>query len=584
MKLRDRAWPFFAFAFLLYVPSIAFDYALDDRAVTFQNKFVTDGFAGFGRILTTFYWAGFWNANAGLFRPLSLLLFASEWQLFPQQPHVAHAINVLLYATCAALLYRTLRDLFRGTSPAISVVATLVWIAHPAHTEVVANIKSADELLSVLFFLLMIRARSAVTAAVFFFLALLSKEGAVLFAPVVLLALVLFRGARGRKLLTFAAALCVPLAIWLAWHTAVVRATPVIAYRYVDNSLLAAPNLPSRIATAIQMQGRYLIKAVFGYPLAYDASFNQIPNVSPFDAGAIVSLLICAALIVVALMRIRATPILSFGILTYFVLFALTSNVFLLIGATMADRFLFAPTIGFAIAAGWLLAKRPQLTAVIVVVYAFETLARTPAWRSDATLFETDVGNAPRSARVHDNYGTLLMNDAFTTTDEPRHKARLIDVAFEQFSIAAAIDSLDYGAQFSLGQLEYHRGHYPQSAAWSAKAIDTYHRLGAAPPDPSLYLNLADAYLMAARYDDAIAALTEAEKRWPGDARIAIKLGNANVGKRDFNAAAAEFERAVRLDPNSIEAWDKLANVSGMRGDLKRAQEAFGREAELRAH
>src|SRR5437660_273353 len=56
---------------LLYANTISHHYALDDVAVVYQNKYTTHGFAGIGKMLTTFYWQGYWEFNAGLYRPLS---------------------------------------------------------------------------------------------------------------------------------------------------------------------------------------------------------------------------------------------------------------------------------------------------------------------------------------------------------------------------------------------------------------------------------------------------------------------------------------------------------------------------------
>jgi len=56
----------FAFAFLLYANTLGHSYALDDVAVIHQNKYTMEGFAGIPKMLTTFYWAGYWGSNAGL--------------------------------------------------------------------------------------------------------------------------------------------------------------------------------------------------------------------------------------------------------------------------------------------------------------------------------------------------------------------------------------------------------------------------------------------------------------------------------------------------------------------------------------
>ena len=63
---------------------------------------------------------------------------------------------------------------------------------------------------------------------------------------------------------------------------------------------------------------------------------------------------------------------------------------------------------------------------------------------------------------------------------------------------------------------------------------------------------------------------------------MAMKAGNAHFALGDVAGAAAAFEQAVKLDPSSVEAWDKLANTKGMLGDIDRSREAFARVAVLR--
>ena len=107
------------------------------------------GFAGIKNIFTSDVWH-FQNLNLGYYRPLSLVSFAVEQQLFPNNPHVSHFVNVLLYSLTAFLLYFLLLKIFNRKHPLFSLVVTLLFIAHPLHTEVVANIKSRDEILSFL--------------------------------------------------------------------------------------------------------------------------------------------------------------------------------------------------------------------------------------------------------------------------------------------------------------------------------------------------------------------------------------------------------------------------------------------------
>ena len=71
----------------------------------------------------------------------------------------------------------------------------------------------------------------------------------------------------------------------------------------------------------------------------------------------------------------------------------------------MALRFLYLPSIGFAVAVAalvWRLKNEKAARAVLaalVVLFAARTLARNPAWASDGALAAADVDNGTRSFR-----------------------------------------------------------------------------------------------------------------------------------------------------------------------------------------
>src|ERR1035437_6721840 len=103
-----------AFAFILYAQSISFDYAYDDGPMIKDNKFTVLGFKGIPDILTKDYWAG-WSKSSRTpeYRPTSLIMFATEWALFPDNPHIGHLINILLYTLSCWILYLLLCKLFK---------------------------------------------------------------------------------------------------------------------------------------------------------------------------------------------------------------------------------------------------------------------------------------------------------------------------------------------------------------------------------------------------------------------------------------------------------------------------------------
>ncbi|HTF04070.1 MAG TPA: tetratricopeptide repeat protein [Bacteroidia bacterium] len=586
-----------AIAFLLYIQSVGFNYALDDRAVLFDNDFVKDGFGGFGKILSTFYWAGYWESNAGLFRPVSLLLFATEWQIFGDNPGAFHFVHTVLYALVSMQLFFFLRTLFKDSSVTLAFLATLIWIVMPIHTEVAANLKSADEILSLLFSLLAFRQllkwkdsqqmKTLLFSCGYFFLALLSKEGAALMLPIGLLMLFMFRGATLQQLIRPGIFLFAVSLVWFAWHTWVISNAPaeMITYDYHNNALLSSNSRIDQLGTAIAIQGHYWMKMIVGYPLSYNYSFNEIPVNGFADAWAIVSLIGIAGGLAWSLMNLKKNPIPAFGILFYLVAFALTGNIFYLIGETMGDRLAFVPSVGFAILVSWGILKltkgmsvqgfhQSALTAGIVIclLWTVLTFTRSKAWAYESTLFTADVEHAPGSARVHYNYGVLLMGNAQSEPDEAKRN-QLLTEAHTEFTTAYGIDSLDIQSCFNLGVVEYRRKNYAESVKWSRRVMDIL------PGYSDVYVNLADAYVIQEQYDSAASYYQKSMDATGKNATVMIKMGNVSFGSKDTAMAIKYYQEATVLDTSSVEALNKLGNVCGMYGDYTRSNEAFAKLA-----
>ncbi|HEV8411363.1 MAG TPA: DUF1736 domain-containing protein, partial [Gemmatimonadaceae bacterium] len=301
------------FALALYANTLGNRFAFDDAVVVQGNKLTHQGFAGIPKLLSTFYWAGYWDYNTGLYRPLSMIGFAIQWQFFRDAAGWYHAVSVLLYAITIVLLFGTLRKLLSAYSPMVAFVATLIFAAHPTHTEVVANIKSQDELLCFIFALLTIQLilrnvqspsrANILLACVCFFLALLAKEGALVFLGAILLMLYFFRDADAKAIVRNMAPLIAVSVLWLALHQWAVHtnAPPTHPYNIDDNSLVGAGTFLEREATAFYMMGRYLLLLFFPTTLSYDYSYNEIPIISFANAKAIVPLLVYAALVGIAI-------------------------------------------------------------------------------------------------------------------------------------------------------------------------------------------------------------------------------------------------------------------------------------------
>ncbi|MEN9415761.1 MAG: hypothetical protein RLZ62_2065, partial [Bacteroidota bacterium] len=203
----------FVFAFLLYANTLTHGFVLDDAIVITDNMFTQQGVNGIGGILSKDTFFGFFKVegkealvSGGRYRPMTLVIFALIYQVAGASPFVFHLLTIILFAATCVLLYRLLLMLF-GTenehSSLLAWVSALLFAAHPIHTEVVANIKGCDEIVTLLGSLgtlcLILKSFDSgeskwnILAGIVFFLTCLSKENAAAFVVVVPLALWFFR-------------------------------------------------------------------------------------------------------------------------------------------------------------------------------------------------------------------------------------------------------------------------------------------------------------------------------------------------------------------------------------------------------
>lgn len=557
------------FAFFVYSNTFKHGYVLDDFSVIRENWVVKKGTEGIPTILKTNYRYGYWNSQGTLYRPIPLILFALEWEYFPDNPGVAHIINVLLYTLLCMVLFLTLKRILNGFTIAVPFIAALIFAIHPVHTEVVANIKSADEILSMLFVLLSLlwlwkyltsnKLTQLLISLVLFFLSFASKEGTVTFLFLIPIMIFFFTETSLKKNILISLSFVIPAAIFLFIRYRVLGAADISDMISVaDNSLKAAPDWISQKATAILILGKYLLLLIFPYPLSSDYSFNQIPNVSLLNIWALLSTILHAALLIYAVITIKKKGLFSFSILFYLISMALYSNLFILIGSNMGERFLFVGSLGFTIALAYGLlkilrmdttfthygsvsdffkktGKALAIVAVLVVAGSWVSLDRNKAWESNYTLYSTDVKTSTNSSHMHYHYGLTTMKDK--SIDEAGNviAPAYLDTAIAEFKKAIEI--------------------YPSYA-------DVYEQLGLA-------------YFRKNQTDSSIYYYEEALKLHPGKARTYSNMGIIYFNKKEFGKALEVYKTAVQLDPHFADGYMNLGSTYGTLGKPREAIKSF---------
>jgi len=620
--------------FALYLNTMKNGYCLDDFNAIPKNSFVQEGIAGIPKLMTIDFWY-FENLNLGYYRPLSLVTFAIEHSFFGENTAVNHFDNALLYGLSGFMLFMFLMQLFPARNPAFAFLISLIFMTNPLHTEVVANIKSRDEILSFLNTFIALNLafkytstksrKDLIWSIVFFYLALLSKETAVvglaliplflyyagLKIPVVLKRSIVYVGA---SILFF-----LQKRYFLGGNTARIP-NDIINYPYVASSV--------RLPSLFHLFGFSLQKLIYPLPLSYDYSYNQIPASHWSDFWAILGLLSFIALAYVCVKGILKRSVWSLGLAIFFITIAPMLGFVMLRGGIMAERFLYAPVLGFALILVYALGhianqmkdKTVKLldwiktnaiaTGVVLVLcsfYSVATVQRNPAWKDNISLFGTDSEHALNSAQVHRHYGTALVEAAAAEKDTL--KKRQFEVkGVSELQKAIAIDS-EFGEAYCEIGYAYQGVYLVNDSAvkYFRKAIETapglvtsYNNLGVIYQNTGR-MKLASYYYNKAlevnpHYPDAIQHAADLKKatgldvhempeeidnhnsqvvktltsnvtpKTPQDAEFVnyFNQGAALVSKGDYETAIAYLKKAEALKPEHEQTMLELANCYGL--------------------
>ncbi|MCY7411195.1 MAG: tetratricopeptide repeat protein [Chitinophagales bacterium] len=627
------------FAFALYANTLVNEFTVDDDMVIMKNDFTTQGISALPKIFSTAYRAGYTDRNEGLYRPLSVAMFAAEWELAGKNPFLYHLLNVLLYVITAVVLFLTLKLMLEGKNLLLPFLIALLFIAHPVHTEVIANVKSGDEVLAFLFSMLTIyfslkfvgteRKKFMLMSMLCFFLALLSKESAVTIVALVPLTLYFFKTPVKKQWSSIAIGLVLPLIIYFIIRYSVLKGiTNFSEILLINNSLAAAQNdFAIRTATAIYILGRYVLLLFIPHPLSYDYSFNSVPLVSFSDARALISLLIFIALAFIAVKGIKKKNPVAFGIFFFAISIALVSNIIILIEATMAERFLYMPSLGFCIAIVFFTTKILKVNhstvacagvidlvkknyrmslifGVVLILFSIKTFSRNFVWKDNFTLLQHDIKTNPNSARILYSIGsTYIFEKGLSEVDSNKQKQ---DYRQGIGYLQKGLDILpEYGdAWFNMGLAYNYLEDYKNAAPSFDKGFEhttkpsQQHYIGAGiaygemkeyPKSFSCFNrvfetndtcydasnNLGMFYSRIGKYDSSILLLTKAINLKPNLGKPYYNMGNTYAYKGDYITAIEWYNKAIANEPKLSVAYVNMGNSYGALKEYPKALEAF---------
>ncbi len=585
--------------FIIYGNSIKNDYSLDDHLVIKNHPYTTKGLKGLKDIFTHHSFYEYRNKYS--YRPILLTSFAIEYQLFGANPHVSHFISILLYALLCYLVFLFLSEIFTPDNYLLKWMIVALFIAYPLHTEVVDNIKSRDELLVGIFgFATLWHSIRFVKdnkmyrwAYIILFLGLgyLTKPNIFVYLGGIFLVLGIFQGDKKkliRSLLVLVSGVALLAVSIILFKKNVFTDTSM--YRkvlYFENPMYYM-SLPERIPGGIFIMLYYLKLLLYPFQLSYYYGYNHVPIYGWDSPWVYFSLAIIAGFIWLFFKTFNTHKTIAFSIAFMWLNLFAASNILKPLPGIVAERFVFAGSLGFIILLVFglkyvftYLKKENYFSPallILLVIFGIRTIARNDDWRNEFYIFEHDLQHLQKSAKAHAMVANTLFGDAQLNPQAPDVIPKLkraekeykeclaiypdyatsinnlgtiyfkfyrnYPKALQMYRQSYRLDTTNANVAFNLAVV--HKNMNRQDSAW-------YYFKTAMRLNPGFNL-LDQAFVnycvQQQKIDEGILFLTRLEEKHPAEYGLLMSLGNLYGYKKDFVNALRYFRKAYDVFPN----------------------------------
>lgn len=596
IPLKNRNWFLAIFLFIvsfgLYSNTILNDYALDDVMVYTGNKLVQSGMDGINELWSKDFLYGYRGFQSldlagSRWRPLSLISFAIDVELWGNNPHWSHFINVILFSICCVLLFYLLSNLLFPNNRIIVFFSVILFAALPIHTEVVANIKSRDEILCFLFLMLGLislfkwdNLKGKVLFSISIFLSLLAKENAVPLLAGLPLLLYYFKQQSLKKTFLDTGLLLFVIIFYLILRLKIIPMGKLEASKELLNNPFMYANYYQAFATKVYLLAYSIVLLVIPFKLSHDYSFQHFSYLELSSIQFIISFIVILFVSIWSVFNIKKKNVYALSWMLFIILYSISTNFVLEIGTPLAERLLFLPSIAICLIVIKLLLKLEDLNMrklsqiglfVLLGIYSFMTVQRNIDWKNDDTLSLADYPKCPKSIRLANRVATAYINMSADTTITASKKKELllrsIDICKKALAIHPTYNDMlsnigvAYSRMDSFDICEKYWKSFEMVDPGNPKLIELHHFLfvrlynkglsyGSLKPDSALYwFNRALPYA-----------------KIENDANYWYDYAGANYMLGHFKEAALGFSKTLKINPTKKEAEMGLIAASQKAG------------------
>jgi hypothetical protein len=437
-----------ACAVVVHLGALWNGFAMDDLYIIVWNPLV-HSVQGLWRAFVTPYWPP--DLGGKLYRPLTIATYVIDGQI--DHAPWFHAVNLLWHAGATVAVTALAR---RWCGVAAALAAGLIFAVHPVHVEAIANVIGRAELMAAVGACLAVYAavvkRSVAGCALALVGGLLSKENAAVAPGLIVWAWVLGMGRPTRpRMLAFVGSWLAILAVYLPLREAVLH--PYARLHDLAPVFVGEGALPVRL-TALATLADVARLLLFPFTLRVDYSPAERTLVRSVLDGRLLLGLGCLAVWAVLLLFAwrRGRRVEAFGLGWIAIAFLPVANLLFPVGVLLAERTLYLPSAGLALAAGGALARLPParlrlVVALLVLAGGIRSALRVPVWHDDGAVTLSILEDSRDSYR-----GPARMAALYQSHRDPERALAAIRVATRTFDRDPSLYIAGADAAFTLGR------------------------------------------------------------------------------------------------------------------------------------
>ena len=536
---------------LAYFTSVFNDFVYDDHLVLTNNRLIKD-IRNMPRLFTHDY---FLVSRERTFRPFSPFMLFCQYAVFADNPAGYHAVNVLVHTANGILLFLLLLSL--GYYLKTSLLASLIFCLHPAISETVFCVSYMEDLWGMLFylctFLCFIRTYKSnhkwlffALVQVCFFLSLLCKEmGITAFILIPLMSLMFNNKKEFSK--TNVKGFLIPSIISIIFY-AVLRF--YVFYMPEKQAAYPGGSFFVTLANIPRIFLHYIRLCVLPVKLTADYNIKVYSDILSFPV--VLSYVLIAALI---FLFFRLSLKNRFWALFIFINFLPVSNI-IPFGATLAERYLYFPIIGFSVLTAVFiqdlnksvfkfvkLNNRVNIAAANLIILFFTALIieRAPVWKSDNSLWLKTFKNSPKSFTEKATFYVNLGN-AFYRKNE-------LDNALNAYLKAKQINPGLPGLYNNIGVIYLEKGQHDIAKSYFFKAIERDDSL------EGTYFSLFKLYMREKNYGQAEKIMLDLIAKKNGSVKALDNLTTLYNDTKNYERALQCVEKIISIDPKDERAY-----------------------------